>query len=544
MENNLSLWHLNKEQDRIESVVNTKLENSKTAVDALNINAKTVNNCTVQANVPPSALFITQEERTKLAGIQSGAQVNTSNFNKFRVGDQLVVADNANSTLTLVAEEGIVLTPNPNSDTIAIKGVNLYVHPATHSIQMITGASVVAKTGSYNDLLNKPTSMPANGGNADKLDDKSSEDFLQKMTTIDISIVNNANYKIAYVGDIAPTVATKIGLDNEWYHIIYIPHTNGNGFGCQMVMKFNSGQMSIRTAVNLVWGGWSRYSIEGHIHDYNSLTNKPTSMPANGGNSNTVGGKTVNDSGTTTDFLWTAAKIIAELNKKANSSHTHSYLPLSGGSLTGKLLLQNGTGTTGGFSFAWDGALDTGIFSPSDGLMNFYNNGSHTYYVDSTGITIINGKTLKHDTSTIIGGDGKVYNAVFNDLAEWFKKGDNNLEAGDIISYDELSFARKCNLDNAHTTVGVYSDTYGFCLGGDNIENMDENHKHYVPIGISGRVKVKVTGDIKPGDFITCSNIPGVGTKGDFMPGKMVGKTLEFHKGQGIDRIWILIMNI
>ena len=51
-----------------------------------------------------------------------------------------------------------------------------YSHPSTHPASMITGLSTVATSGSYNDLSNKPTiptipsSLPANGGNADTVD--------------------------------------------------------------------------------------------------------------------------------------------------------------------------------------------------------------------------------------------------------------------------------------------------------------------------------------------------------------------------------------
>ena len=67
-----------------------------------------------------------------------------------------------------------------------------YTHPSTHPATMITGLSTVATSGSYNDLSNKPTiptktseltnnsgyitssnipsSLPANGGNADTID--------------------------------------------------------------------------------------------------------------------------------------------------------------------------------------------------------------------------------------------------------------------------------------------------------------------------------------------------------------------------------------
>lgn len=39
-------------------------------------------------------------------------------------------------------------------------GANNYTHPATHPASMISGLHAVAKSGSYNDLLNKPSTFP------------------------------------------------------------------------------------------------------------------------------------------------------------------------------------------------------------------------------------------------------------------------------------------------------------------------------------------------------------------------------------------------
>ena len=44
---------------------------------------------------------------------------------------------------------------------------NNYIHPETHSVSMITGLHTVATSGSYTDLINRPTTMTANGGNSD-----------------------------------------------------------------------------------------------------------------------------------------------------------------------------------------------------------------------------------------------------------------------------------------------------------------------------------------------------------------------------------------
>lgn len=45
--------------------------------------------------------------------------------------------------------------------------ITTYTHPDTHPASMITGLATVATSGSYSDLSGKPTSLPANGGDAD-----------------------------------------------------------------------------------------------------------------------------------------------------------------------------------------------------------------------------------------------------------------------------------------------------------------------------------------------------------------------------------------
>lgn len=66
-----------------------------------------------------------------------------------------------------------------------------YTHPASHPASMITGLASVATTGKYSDLSGKPTiptipsSLPANGGNADTVDGKHATDFAPASHTHD-----------------------------------------------------------------------------------------------------------------------------------------------------------------------------------------------------------------------------------------------------------------------------------------------------------------------------------------------------------------------
>ena len=90
--------------------------------------------------------------------------------------------------------------------------------------------------------------------------------------------------------------------------------------------------------------------------------------------------------------------------------------------------------------------------------------------------------------------------------------------------------------------MGVCSDSYGHILGG---EGKDSDEDNFIPLGLSGRVSVKVIGDVNKGDLLVTSDIPGVAMRSEqYIPGTVIGKALESHTGNQINRIKMLIMNI
>lgn len=144
-------------------------------------------------------------------------------------------------------------------------------------------------------------------------------------------------------------------------------------------------------------------------------------------------------------------------------------------------------------------------------------------------------------TGTITGS--KVYNAVWNDYAEWFEKEEKleEFEPGDICVWD-INGVTKSSKPNDRLVVGVVSDTYGHILGGEQLENMEDNNKNYVPIGLTGRVKVKIKGPVKKGDLIVSSSEVGVGiVDNNANVGEVVGKALESSNLEAIKRIIVLI---
>lgn len=138
----------------------------------------------------------------------------------------------------------------------------------------------------------------------------------------------------------------------------------------------------------------------------------------------------------------------------------------------------------------------------------------------------------------------KVYNAVWNDYAEWFEKEDLEevFEPGDIVTWSEKGVTKTSD-SNDSLVVGVYSDTYGHIVGGDELEDMEDNRKKFVSVGLTGRVNVKVTGRVFRGDLIVSSDIPGVGTvNNNPIPGTVIGKALEDKEVEDVSKIKMLIM--
>lgn len=98
----------------------------------------------------------------------------------------------------------------------------------------------------------------------------------------------------------------------------------------------------------------------------------------------------------------------------------------------------------------------------------------------------------------------KVYNAVYNDLAEFMEKADaeEDIQPGDVVYFnDEGKVTKEVN---AYALAGVVSseETYGMALGGDKLE---DNEK--VPVALAGRVYLNVEDlDVVPGDILAIDN--------------------------------------
>lgn len=146
------------------------------------------------------------------------------------------------------------------------------------------------------------------------------------------------------------------------------------------------------------------------------------------------------------------------LSTKASSTHTHDYLPLTGGTLTGALKFR----TTGSNDTSSGGTFYVGSTDPSAVMRLNYNG-----YFYAT----------------------KIYNSVYNDLAECFIPIDD-------IKYEEVKYRiAEINEDGkvrlatkeSNMVVGIVSTSYGYLLGGSE-EEVKSSKK--IPIGLSGTLWV------------------------------------------------------
>ena len=117
-------------------------------------------------------------------------------------------------------------------------------------------------------------------------------------------------------------------------------------------------------------------------------------------------------------------------------------------------------------------------------------------------------------------------------LAELFPKGEDT-EPGDIIALDINSDKEQYIKATLYSKkiVGVHSNEYAHLIGGevppDGEDFIQYNLKKYIPIGLAGRLYVKVIGSIRRGDKITISKYPGIGEKSTNSSDQIVGYALE-----------------
>lgn len=375
-----------------------------------------------------------------------------------------------------------------NSDLTAIG--NIFIGDVNSSILKSDSNAIRIQTNSgYVDIGPKNTSL------AHFATDRPSFYFSKPVKVQgEIYVGDSYNNKVWHEGNFDPSSKSNSN------HVHSIVTTTVNGFM----------SAADKAKLDRIELGATNY-VHPSTHPASMITGLPSSLPANGGNADTVDGKHA------ADFA-----LASHSHSYAASSHTHNY---AGSSSAG------GAATT---ALACTGNAATATTATTaNQIQGIACNKTATA---PTGTTRLNIQAYLYAT--------RVYNAVYNDYAEYFEKGEVT-EPGDLVMIDiDSDEERYIKSDKAFSrdVIGVHSDSFGQCLGGKGDGKDDEN---YIPIGLAGRVYVKMIGSCKKGQFVVSSNMPGVAMaidEKDYKFGTIIGKALEDCDGsKGIERVKILI---
>lgn len=193
-------------------------------------------------------------------------------------------------------------------------------------------------------------------------------------------------------------------------------------------------------------------------------------------------------------------------NAFAPSTHEHSASQITSGNLP---IERGGTGSGTSADACKNLGAMRNVGGTFTGTVYFANGTAH--YIASTGDAHVKSLGVTEDVTA-----RRVYDAVYNDYAEFMPRGENT-EPGDIIALDTSSqterYIKATNLSNR--IAGVHTDEYAMLIGGNKVEEgqdfLARNLPLFIPVSLAGRVHAKVVGPVHTGDYIVLSSTPGVG---------------------------------
>lgn len=199
--------------------------------------------------------------------------------------------------------------------------------------------------------------------------------------------------------------------------------------------------------------------------------------------------------------------------------------PATSTTLGGVKIGSNITNSSGTISLTKENVISAFDNNPENTVLQTVNTTNNTYPILACATNDLTNTELN---STIFCKDIKinpsngsimattVYNAVWNDYAEFFPRGEET-EQGDFIALSLVETEEKYVKASKNTSkaIGVHSNTFGHLIGGekptDGQDFVEYNIPKFIPVGLCGRCHAKILGKVKKGDFIVISDIPGVG---------------------------------
>jgi hypothetical protein len=129
---------------------------------------------------------------------------------------------------------------------------------------------------------------------------------------------------------------------------------------------------------------------------------------------------------------------------------------------------------------------------------------------------------------------GAVVFANYADIAEKYKS-DKEYEPGTVVEFGGSAEVTACREESSTKVAGVVTTNPAQILNSD----LDDS----VAIALVGRVPCRVVGDIKKGDLLVSSNVPGAAiANNNPRPGTLIGKAMEDYNSFKVGKIEIMVI--
>jgi hypothetical protein len=129
---------------------------------------------------------------------------------------------------------------------------------------------------------------------------------------------------------------------------------------------------------------------------------------------------------------------------------------------------------------------------------------------------------------------GSVVFANYADIAEKYKS-DNDYEPGTVVEFGGNAEVTICKNEASSKVAGVVTT--------DPAQILNADAEDAVAIALVGRVPCRVVGDIKKGDLLVSSNVPGAAiANNNPKPGTLIGKAMEDYSSFKVGKIEIMVV--
>lgn len=268
----------------------------------------------LDSHISNTTSHITSDERTnfnagythsKSAHAPSNAEKNQNAFSNVTVGSTVIAADSTTDTITLVAGTNVTITPDATNDKITISAKD-----TTYSLSSF-GITATASE------LNKLDGVTATSTELNYVDGVTSN----IQTQLDGKAASSHTHKVANISDLTVTATELNYMDGVTDNVQTQLDNKASISHNHAASNITSGTLSSDRlpTIPIAKGGTGATTASG------VLTN--LGITATASELNYVDGVTSN--------------IQTQLNGKASNSHTHNYLSISGGNLTGTLGIGN-----------------------------------------------------------------------------------------------------------------------------------------------------------------------------------------------------------